>query len=84
MGCEGSDLCVRCPPPGATLLSMRTRSSEGLLLPNRCTCGTPFGRTARRCLRVVLGSSDVGARVAAPFVEEEHPHRSFLAVVRTG
>jgi hypothetical protein len=35
-------------------------------------------------LLVVLGSSDVGARVAAPFVEEEHLDRSFLAVVRTG
>jgi hypothetical protein len=46
------DLCVRCPPPGATLLSMRTRSSEGLLLLNRCTCGT---RSVVRLQRELVG-----------------------------
>jgi hypothetical protein len=49
-----------------------------------CLCTAFSASRGAALLVLVLGSSDVGARVAAPFVEEEHPHRSFLAVVRTG
>jgi Phage integrase family len=66
-------------PAASTPQPLQSASRHRCFLRMRQPATDPTGR-----LPLVLGSSDVGARVAAPFVEEEHLHRSFLAEVRTG